>query len=174
MPPHSAVLGSSPTVRSSTPQPQRGGAKGNVVPFTRRTGFGAPSEKPAGGQQEGRPSGEGSSVPARPPRYSFDERLYSQSPGGSGLSSRSLPALRRPELSVPQTVQRGFQAPPASQRPPTSPQQPRRASTGGVPAANGVPGPSAASAGLLTRQFSSDTVQQPGASELQVAPLKLH
>ena len=165
MAPHSGVLGSSPTVRSSTSQPQRGGSKGNVVPFTRRTGFGAP-EKSDGSRPEGsRP--EGSSVPARQ-RYSFDDRMCSRSPGGS-LSSRSLPALRRPELVVPQTVQRGFASPPTSARPPASPQQPRRASAGGVPAASGTAAATpASSAGLLTRQFSSDTVHAPGASDLQV------
>lgn len=165
MAPHSGVLGSSPTVRSSTSQPQRGGSKGNVVPFTRRTGFGAP-EKSDGSRPEGsRP--EGSSVPARQ-RYSFDDRMYNRSPGGS-LSSRSLPALRRPELVVPQTVQRGFAPPPTSARPPASPPQPRRASAGGVPAASSTATVApASSAGLLTRQFSSDTVHAPGPSDLQV------
>lgn len=163
MAPH-AVLGSSPTVRSSTPQPQRSGAKGanSVVPFTRRTGF---AEKGDGSRQEGsRISGEGSSLPARQ-RYSLDDR-YSRSPGGSALSSRSLPALRRPEL-IPQTVQRGFNAPPASQRPPTSPQQPRRTSTGSAAPVDGAPAGSSAT-GLLTRQFSSDLVRRPDQSELQV------
>jgi hypothetical protein len=171
MAPHSGVLGSSPTVRSSTSQPQRGGSKGNVVPFTRRTGFGAP-EKSDGSRPEGsRP--EGSSVPARQ-RYSFDDRMCSRSPGGS-LSSRSLPALRRPELVVPQTVQRGFAPPPTSARPPASPQQPRRASAGGVPAAIGsaAVGPASSAAGLLTRQFSSDTVYAPGSSDLQVIILRV-
>jgi hypothetical protein len=165
MAPHSGVLGSSPTVRSSTSQPQRGGSKGNVVPFTRRTGFGAP-EKSDGSRPEGsRP--EGSSVPARQ-RYSFDDRMCSRSPGGS-LSSRSLPALRRPELVVPQTVQRGFAPPSTSARPPASSQQPRRASAGGVPAPSGTAAVApASSAGLLTRQFSSDTVHAPGPSDLQV------
>ena len=170
MAPHSAVLGSSPTVRSSTSQQQRGGSKGNVVPFTRRTGFGAP-EKSEGSRPEGsRP--EGSSVPARQ-RYSFDDRMYSRSPGGSGLSSRSLPALRRPELAVPQTVQRGFAPPPTSARPPASPHRPRRASAGGVPEGSGtVAAAPASSAGLLTRQFSSDTVHAPGPSDLQVIILR--
>ena len=165
MAPHSAVLGSSPTVRNSTSQQQRGGSKGNVVPFTRRTGFAAP-EKSEGSRPEGsRP--EGSSVPARQ-RYSFDDRMFSRSPGGS-LSSRSLPALRRPELAVPQTVQRGFAPPPTSSRPPASPHQPRRASAGGVPAGSDTTAAApASSAGLLTRQFSSDTVHAPGPSDLQV------
>lgn len=163
MAPQHAVLGSSPTVsRSSTPQPQRGGSvKSTVVPFVRRCS----GDQKDGSRLESRFSFEGGR--ARPGStfsgFGIDERL-SRSPGGSSLSSRSLPTLRRPEFA-PLHVQRGFA--PASQRPPANPpqQQPRRSGSGAP----------ASAAGLLTRQLSSNDVQpvgqRPSQTELQVRGL---